>query len=173
MLKVCTSCFGGDDHIAPYPVFFFLIVVWLFYNVVLVSAVQQHESAICIHVSPPSRPPLPYPSRLSQSTKLTSLCYTAAAAAKSLQSCPTPCDPIDGSPPGSSATSYFTVIVYVSQSVQSLSHVQLFATPWTAAHQASLSFTTSRSLLKLMSIDSVMPSNHFILCSPFLLLLLQ
>ena len=149
---------------------FFLIVVWLFYNVVLVSAVQQHESAICIHVSPPSRPPLPYPSRLSQSTKLTSLCYTAAAAAKSLQSCPTPCDPIDGSPPGSSATSYFTVIVYVSQSVQSLSHVQLFATPWTAARQASLSITNSWRLLKPMSIESVMPSNHLILCHPFLLL---
>ena len=44
--------------------------------------------------------------------------------------------------------------------VQSLSHVQLFATPWTAEHQASLSFTVSQSLLKLMSIESVMPSNH-------------
>ena len=50
--------------------------------------------------------------------------------------------------------------------VQSLSHVQLFATPWTAAHQASLSFTISRSLLKLMSIESVMPSNHLLLCCP-------
>ena len=57
-----------------------------------------------------------------------------------------------------------------SQSViQSLSHVQLFATPWTAAHQASLSITNSRSLLKLMSIESVMPSNHLILCHPLLL----
>ena len=55
-------------------------------------------------------------------------------------------------------------------SVQSLSHVQLFATPWTAAHQASLSITNSRSLLKLMSIESVMPSNHLILCCLFLLL---
>ena len=55
-------------------------------------------------------------------------------------------------------------------SVQSLSHVQLFANPWTAAHQASLSITNSQSLLKLMSIDSVMPSNHLILCCPFLLL---
>ena len=52
--------------------------------------------------------------------------------------------------------------------VQSLSHVQLFATPWTAAHQASLSFTISQSLLKLMSIELVMPSNHLILC-PLLL----
>ena len=55
-------------------------------------------------------------------------------------------------------------------SVQSLSHVQLFATPWTAARQASLSITNSWSLLKLMSIESVMPSNHLILCHPFLLL---
>ena len=54
--------------------------------------------------------------------------------------------------------------------VQSLSHVQLFVTPWTAAHQASLSFTISWSLFKLMSIESVMPSNHLILC--YLLLLL-
>ena len=51
-----------------------------------------------------------------------------------------------------------------------LNHVQLFTTPWTAAHQASLSFTTSRSLLKLMSIESVMLSNHLILCHPLLLL---
>ena len=54
--------------------------------------------------------------------------------------------------------------------VQLLSCVQLFATPWTAAHQASRSFTISRSLLKLMSIESVMPSNHLILCHPLLLL---
>ena len=47
-----------------------------------------------------------------------------------------------------------------------LSHVQLFATPWTAAHKASLSFTISWSLLKLMSFESVMPSNHLILCRP-------
>ena len=56
-------------------------------------------------------------------------------------------------------------------SVQLLSCVWLFATPWTAARQASLSITNSRSLLKLMSIESVMPSNHFILCHPLLLLL--
>ena len=54
-------------------------------------------------------------------------------------------------------------------SVQSLSHVQLFATPWTAARQASLSITNSRSLFKLMSIESVMPFNHLILCRPLLL----
>ena len=55
-------------------------------------------------------------------------------------------------------------------SVQSLSRVQLFATPWTAARQASLSITNSRSLPKLMYIESVMPSNHLILCRPLLLL---
>ena len=55
-------------------------------------------------------------------------------------------------------------------SVQSLSCVQLFATPWTAAHQASLSITNSRSLLKPMSIESVMPSSHLILCRRLLLL---
>ena len=62
--------------------------------------------------------------------------------------------------------------IYLHQfsSVQSLSRVQLFATPWTVACQASLSITNSRSLLKLMSIESVMPSNHLILCCPFLLL---
>ena len=57
-----------------------------------------------------------------------------------------------------------------SSSVQSLSCVRLFATPWTAARQASLSITNSQSLLKLMSIESVMPSNHLILCGPLLLL---
>ena len=54
-------------------------------------------------------------------------------------------------------------------SVQSLSHVWLFVTTWTAARQASLSITNSQSLLKLMSIESVMPSNHLILCHPLLL----
>ena len=54
--------------------------------------------------------------------------------------------------------------------VQSLSHIQLFATPWTAAHQVSLSFTISQSLLKLLFVESVMPSNHLILCHPLLFL---
>ena len=54
--------------------------------------------------------------------------------------------------------------------VQSLSHVRLFATSWTAARQASPPFTISQSLLKLMSIELVMPSNHLILCHPLLLL---
>ena len=63
------------------------------------------------------------------------------------------------------SSSFYVVVV-----VQPISHVQLFATPWTAAHQASLSFTISQSLLKLMSIESVMPSNHLIICHPLLLL---
>ena len=54
-------------------------------------------------------------------------------------------------------------------SVQSLSRVRLFATPWTATRQASLSITNSRRLLKLTSIESVMPSNHLVLCHPLLL----
>ena len=56
----------------------------------------------------------------------------------------------------------------VSKSVQSLSHVQLFVTPWTAAHQASLSITNSWSLHKLMSTALVMPSNHLIVCHSLL-----
>ena len=56
----------------------------------------------------------------------------------------------------------------LQRTLQSLSHVQLFATPWTAACQASLSFTISQSSLKLMPIESVMPSNHLILCHPLL-----
>ena len=60
---------------------------------------------------------------------------------------------------------YFLLVV-----VQSLSHVWLFVTPWTAAHQASLSFTISWSFLKFMSIESVMPSSHLILCWPLLLM---
>ena len=65
----------------------------------------------------------------------------------------------------------YIIIVYFS-SVQfnhSVSHVRLFVTPWTAARQASLSITNSQNLLKLMSIESMMPSNHLILCHPILL----
>ena len=72
---------------------------------------------------------------------------------------------------------FIYIAYYIPQSaivaavlVQSLSCVQLFVTPWTTAHQASLSFTISWSLLKLMSVESVMPSNHLILCCPLLLL---
>ena len=61
-------------------------------------------------------------------------------------------------------------VLTILSSVQSLSHVWLFATPWIAAHQASLSITNSWSLPKLLSVESVMPSNHLILCHPLLLL---
>ena len=58
----------------------------------------------------------------------------------------------------------------IISSVQSFSHVSLFVTPWTAAHQASLSITNSQSLLKLMSMELVLPPNYLILCRPLLLL---
>ena len=61
-------------------------------------------------------------------------------------------------------------LLYPCSSVQLLSHVWLFAMAWTAAHQDSLSITNSQSLLKLMSIQSVMPSHHLILCCPIFLL---
>ena len=70
-------------------------------------------------------------------------------------------------------TSYADVLTLSTSAVvvvESLSHVRLFVTPWTAACQASLSFTISRSLLKLMSMKLLMPSNHLILCHPLLFL---
>ena len=68
------------------------------------------------------------------------------------------------------STIIFFYYILVSQSVHSLSRVRLFVTPWTAAHQASLSFIVSKSLLKFMSTESVMLSKHLILCHPLLLL---
>jgi len=65
---------------------------------------------------------------------------------------------------------FWNIYINKISSVQSLSHVRLFATPWIAARQASLSITNSRSSLKLTSIKSVMPSSHLILCRPLLLL---
>ena len=65
---------------------------------------------------------------------------------------------------------YIHIHIHTHISVQLLSHVWLAVTPWTAAHQASLSITNSWSLLKLTSIESVMPSNHLILCRPLGLL---
>ena len=64
----------------------------------------------------------------------------------------------------------FKFKVYFKWTIQLLSHTWLFVTPWTAACQACLSFTISQSLLKLMTIESVIPSNHLILCCPFLLM---
>ena len=71
---------------------------------------------------------------------------------------------------GHNVFAYLSFSFLLKYVVQSLSHVQLFATRWIAAHQTPLSFITSQSLLKLMSIESVMPSNHLILCRPLLLL---
>ena len=73
--------------------------------------------------------------------------------------------PLSGHSPHFECTSTLSWVV-----VQSLSRAGLSATPWTGARQASLSITNSRSLLKLMSTESVMPSNHLILCCPLLLL---
>ena len=108
--------------------------------------------------------------------------YAMLRYAKSLQSFPTLCDPIDGSPPGftvpgilQARTLEWVAISFSNAGewkvkVKSLSLVQLFVSPWTAALQASLSFTISQSLLKLMSIESMMPSNNLIFCCPLLLL---
>ena len=70
----------------------------------------------------------------------------------------------------SNLASPFSSISQLVSSVQSLSYVQVFVTPWTAARQDSLSINNSRSLLKVISIESVIPSNHLILCHPLLLL---
>ena len=70
-------------------------------------------------------------------------------------------------------TAFLLRVLLISNQIrsdQSLSHVRLFATPWIAARQASLSITNSRSSLRLMSVESVMPSSHLILCHPLLLL---
>ena len=67
------------------------------------------------------------------------------------------------------SVSWRLILLFLMQ-FSALSHVQLFATPWTAAHQASLTITNSQNLLKFMSIESVIPSNHLILCYPLLLL---
>ena len=74
------------------------------------------------------------------------------------------------SPVGVRSLGYLDSVGYIFSSMQSLSRVWHFETSWTAAHQASLSITNSRSLLKFMSIEAVMPSNQLILCRPLLLL---
>ena len=88
--------------------------------------------------------------------------------------CPTLCDPMDCSLPGSLVHGSFQARVLewvaIAFSVQSLSCVQLFATPWTTACQISLSIAVSQSLLKFISIVSMMSSNHRFLCCPLLLL---
>ena len=103
------------------------------------------------HARPPC--PSPTPRAYSNSCPLSWWCHpTISSSVVLFSSCPQSF-PASGS-------------FQMSQSVQSLSRVQLFVTPWTAARQASLSITNSWSLLKLMSIELVMPSNHPILCHP-------
>ena len=102
-------------------------------------------------------------------------CYVASVMSDSLQ--PIGLQPArllclwdsPGKNTGVSCHALLQVYKYVFTSVQSLSHVRLFATHWTAALQASLSITNSQSLLKLTSMESVMPSNHLIMCCPLLL----
>jgi len=98
--------------------------------------------------STPDFPVLHYPGACSNSCPLSQWCYPTISSSGIPFSCPQS----------------------VFSSVQSLSRVRLFATPWTIAHQASLSIANSQSLLKLMSIESVMPSNRLILCHPLLFL---
>ena len=118
-------------------------------NSVLVSAIHQCKSGLGTHMSPPS-------GWVFKLVKAPRKKYAAAAAAKSLQSCPTLCDPIDGSPPGSpvpgilQARTLEWVAISFSNAwkgkvkVKSLSRVRLLATPWTAAHQAPPSMGFSR-----------------------------
>ena len=92
------------------------------------------------------------------------LAYLSVQFSSVAQLCPPLCDPMNRSTPG------LPVHLYMLTVVQSLSPVRLFPTPWTAAHQASLSFTVSWSLLRFMYTESVMLSNHLILCRSLLLL---
>ena len=134
------------------------------------------------HTRPPC--PSPTPGVYSKSCPLSWWCHpTILSSDIPFSSCPQSF-PALGSFPGSQlfTSGGQTVAVSASvltmnnqgwfpfSSVQLLSHVWVFATPWTAAHQASLSITNSQSLLKLMSIESMMPSNHLILWHPLLLL---
>ena len=108
----------------------------MFYNIVLVSGIRQHKSAIGMHMSPPTWTSFPP------------------------HSPPLDCHRALGWTPR-------VICNFPFSSVQSLSRVLLFVTPWIAAHQASLSITNSWSTHKLMSIESVIPSSHLILLSPF------
>ena len=161
----------------------------------MVSAIHQHESPIVIYMCPlPVKPfSLSHPSRQSQTLASGLVCLTAnfyclstlhmamyMFQCYSLKSsyllspplCPKVCSlclHLCCCHVGRFISTIFLDPIYV-HSVQSLSCVQLFVNSWTAAPQASLSFTNFQSLLKLMSIESVMSPNHLILCHPLFLL---
>ena len=162
---------------------------WI-YSFVVVSIIQQYKSSINIHASQPPEPPcnawslqscLTFVTHGLQPTGL--LCPWASSGKNIRLDCHAL---LQGLFPIQKLNPYLQCVLHCRQllyplsnlrsplahfsSVPSLSHVWLFATPWTAAHQASLSITNSRSLLKPMSTESMMPSNHPILCCALLLL---
>ena len=123
------------------------------------------------HESQHARPPCPSPNPRAHPNSCASSQWCDPAISSSVipfSSCPQSL-PASGSFPMKLPPN---LVAYNDQfsSVQSLSHVWLFATPWIAARQASLSITNSQRSLRLMSIESVMPSSHLILCRPLLLL---
>ena len=165
----------------------------------MIFAICCHETAMAVHVFPILNPHSPSsPSHPSGSSQCTSPEHPVSCIEPELPTCFTydnvhvsvlfsPIIPVSPSPTESKRLFYTSVSlllslikghhyhlskfhIYVFSSFQSLSCVQLFATPWIAACQATLSITNSWSLPKLMSIKSVMPSSHLILCHPLLLL---
>ena len=139
---------------------------------VMSDSLWPHESK---HARPPC--PLPTPGVHSDSRPSSQWCHPAISSSVSFSSCPQSL-PASESFPMSQLFSWGGQSTGVSalasesegKKVKSLSHARLFATPWTAKRQVCLSITNCRSLLKLMSIKSLMPSNHLILCHPLLLL---
>ena len=114
----------------------------------IASGEQQRDSTIRMRVSILPQPP--FPSRLPHNVEQSSVCYTVVPYWLSILN--------------------IAMCTCLSHLLFSHSFMSNSVTPWTAARQASLSFTNSRSLLKLMSIESVIPSNHLIFCCPLLLL---
>ena len=120
---------------------------------------QGVSAALSRSLPPDAIRPLLHPSRWPLTTGLSTQLPTFQSSTGASAGTPGPCS--------LTHTIHALLLFAVAQS---LSCVQLFVTPWTAAHQASPSSTISQSLLKLMSIESLMPSNHLVLCHPLLLL---
>ena len=147
----------------------------MLYNTVLVSAVQQESALKYTYIPLPLEPPSHHRA-LSYSLNFPAFSPRCSPQVHSLCLC------LYSRPENRFNGTIFFYSLYICVCVcvllllffvvQLLSCVQLFATPWTAAGQASWSFTISRSLLKLMSTESMMPSNHLTPCRPLLLLLL-